>query len=187
MSNCLPILALNNLLRKIPEPGTVTISITVLSLFFFTSSLFAQQQDKVTIKATATVVSNSEIELITLNDLVLDPALSHDGEIEISPKLDADAGKMLVKGKPEARIRLMFVPKMKLMNSRGKGYLTLDFQLSGFPGDNQQASEILDAVERVIFFNNSGEYYLWIGGMMDISHARPGSYEGEFTLEIEYL
>lgn len=168
-------------------PRAFTIVVTVLSSLFFTSFLFAQQQNKVTIKATATVVSHSEIELITLNDLALDPALAHDGEIEISPKLDADAGKMLVKGKPGARIQLMFVPKMKLMNSRGKGFLTLDFQLSGFPGDNQQASEILDAVERVIFFNDSGEYYLWIGGMMDINHARPGSYEGEFTLEIEYL
>jgi hypothetical protein len=39
----------------------------------------------------------------------------------------------------------------------------------------------------VVQFNEKGEYYLWLGGKVDLSKARPGSYDGEFTIQIEYI
>jgi hypothetical protein len=57
----------------------------------------------------------------------------------------------------------------------------------GYSSDNQGASEPIDAAARTLKINSSGQYYFWLGGLIDISQARPGKYEGEFTLEIEYI
>ena len=73
------------------------------------------------------------------------------------------------------------------MNTQGNDSLLIEYQVFGYSGNNQQASEAIDAVDRILRFNSEGIFYLLIGGRIDISNASPGNYEGEFTLEIEYL
>lgn len=156
-------------------------------LFGFNAALFAQQQSSFSIKATAIVTSKAEIELFTINDLLINADNAVNGIVYISPINDENAGKILIKGKSDAQMRLSFVNQLSLSNASGKGTLLFEYQMSGYNSDNKHASRILDALEQTLQFNSNGEYYIWVGGRVDISNAQPGNYEGEFTLEVEYL
>jgi hypothetical protein len=76
---------------------------------------------------------------------------------------------------------------MSLVNTSGDGTLVCKYSVSGFKSDNQRASQLLDQVERIVQFNENGEFYLWLGGRVDLTRARPGNYDGEFTIQIEYI
>lgn len=159
----------------------------MLLLVFGSPWATAQENYSVSIRAMATVVEKSEIELVTIKNLDLDLNRAVDEQIIISAKTDPEAGNMLVKGKPGAHIRITYLPEMELVNTTGAGSLTVFYEVYGYPGDNQTASEPLDAVDRMMRINPEGHYYLWIGGRINVKEARPGNYEGEFTIEIEYI
>jgi hypothetical protein len=61
------------------------------------------------------------------------------------------------------------------------------YQIAGSTIDYQITSEILRNDNRNVRFNTEGRFYLWIGGTVDVSLAKPGAYQGEFTIEIEYI
>jgi hypothetical protein len=144
-------------------------------------------QPSVSIRASATVVEAIDIQLIPLNDMIIDESSALDGFLDISPITDVTAGKILVKGKINAMIRLSYLHQQVVVNTSGDGTLVFEYIVSGFPSDDQRASRFLDALDNVPQFNEKGEYYLWVGGRVNINNARPGNYEGEFILEIEYI
>ena len=76
---------------------------------------------------------------------------------------------------------------VKIANSTGTGTLTLYYEMYGYQSDNQSASEPIDAVDRNLQISSDSQYYFWVGGRVDTNNARPGTYNGEFTLEIEYI
>ena len=125
--------------------------------------------------------------MITIKDLTIDISRAKKGIITIAPLNDPDGGVMKVKGKAETHFRITFLSQMELMNEQGTDSLMIEYKVFGYPGNNQGASEAIDAVERVLRFNSDGLFYFWIGGRIDISKAKPGNYDGEFTLEIEYI
>jgi hypothetical protein len=149
--------------------------------------IFAQQHTSISIKASATVIEKSEIELVTINNMNIDASMAVNGIIYISAKYDATAALMMVKGKELAKFRVSFLPKAEIRNRTGRGTMILNFEMYGYESDNQGASEPIDAVERVLQISNDGKYFLWVGGRLDISKARPGVYDGEITIEIEYI
>lgn len=157
----------------------------LLSCFFLISSL--QGQTSGIIRASATVVEATGIQLIPMKDMIIDEASAQDGILNISPVTDEKAGKLLVKGKVNSSIRLSYLNEMALVNTSGDGTLVCKYVVSGYRTDNQSASQLLDQVERIVQFNEKGEFYLWLGGRVDLSRARPGSYDGEFTIQIEYI
>ncbi len=142
----------------------------------------------VNITASATVVSNG-IEMVTISDMgILQASQLQDGdEILINPIFDSEAGIMRASGEPNAEIRVSFLSEMEVARREGPGIIFFEYDVSGYPGDNQQASELLDLLEREVRFNEEGIFYFWIGGTIDLSEALPGNYDGEFTIEIEYM
>jgi hypothetical protein len=159
--------------------------ISLCLLLLFQPGIHAQ--NSVSIRASATVVEETGIQLVPINDMIIDETAAHNQIIDISPITDQAAGKLLVKGKINAMIRLSYLHQQVVVNTSGEGTLAFDYVVSGFPSDDQKASRFLDALENAPQFNEKGEYYLWVGGRVNISNARPGSYEGEFILEIEYI
>lgn len=160
----------------------------ILPIFFLLLALTLEaQKTSFSIKAQATVIDKAEIELVTIKYLDIDAGMAVNGIINVSAKRDGQAGVMMVKGRPDANFRISFAPIVQIQNSVGKGSLTLKYELYGYSSDNQGASEPIDAAARSLKINSNGQYYFWLGGLIDISKARPGKYEGEFTLEIEYL
>ena len=165
-------------------PGYIPWLILLLSIV---SQTLLSAQTSGTIHASATVVEATGIQLIPMKDMIIDEASAKDGLLEISPVTDEKAGKMLVKGKANSSIRLSYLDELSLVNSSGEGTLVCKYVVSGFRTDNQGASQLLDQVERIVQFNEKGEFYLWLGGRVNLTRARPGSYDGEFTIQIEYI
>jgi len=149
--------------------------------------LLAQDKNSISIKAQATVVDKSGIELVTIKDIDIDESMAHDGIIYVSAKLDPQAAVMVVKGRSNAKFRVSFVPVVEIVNTTGTGTLLLQYEIYGYPNDNQSASEPLDAVDLNLQIGSDKKYYFWVGGRIDISKASPGSYYGNFTIEIEYI
>ena len=149
--------------------------------------LSAQSKTSVTIKAQAEVIDQSGIELVTIKNMEIDLSMAHDGKIYVSALHDTQAAMMMVKGRANARFRIKFAPIVEITNSAGNGTLLLKYEMYGYSSDNQGAGEPIDATERILQMSSDSKYYFWVGGRIDISNARPGNYDGEFTIEIEYI
>ena len=160
-----------------------------LILLFLVIPQFIQAQHlgSISIKASATVIEQTEIELRTIKNLDLDESAAINGIITVSALTDPAAGVMVVKGKPNASFRITYLPQMVLTNTLGTGTLVINYEVYGYQQDNQKASAPLDAVDLMQRFNQDGLFYLWIGGRIDISDAKEGNYDGEFTLKVEYI
>lgn len=142
----------------------------------------------VTITATATVIGNA-IELLTISEMSLIQAsqLQQQDEIYINPVFDAEAGIMKAIGQPNAQVRVSYIAEREIFRREGPGSLVFYYEVSGLGSDNQRESELLEDLEREVRLNENGEFYFWIGGRVNLGNALSGSYDGEFTIEIEYI
>jgi hypothetical protein len=145
------------------------------------------QETTVSIRASATVVEKKEIELVTIKDLEINESMAINDIIVVSARMDPLAGKMMIKGKAGEKIRINYQRELSLDNSSRTGTIHFYYDIVGFLADNPLAAEIFDATEKTVTLSSTGEYYIWIGGRLDISAATPGNYAGEFTIEIEYI
>ena len=159
----------------------------LLFLFLILRMQGQNQSSTFSITASATVVESDGIELITLKDITVDEASAQNGTLDIPPLTSDKAGKMLVKGKANSSIRLSYVNQLALINTTGDGTIVFNYVVNGNKTDNQAASQPLDQIERIVQFSEGGQYYLWLGGTVDLNNATPGSYDGEFTIQIEYI
>lgn len=174
-----------NNLKAISFQFVLNFGLIILTSALCSSNIFAQSV--INIKVTASVPDISEIDIIVVNSLAIDETKAVNGKLIVQPNKDAEAGMIRIKGSPLARFSMLFLDYMELGNSNGEGNLRFKFNVSGFPKDNQQASQYLDPLIRELNFSDTGEYFLWIGGEMNLSGINPGNYEGIFAFEIEYL
>ncbi|MDR4988982.1 MAG: hypothetical protein RG741_09125 [Bacteroidales bacterium] len=135
------------------------------------------------------VVTGADIELETISDMGIIDAqrMQQDNIVFINPVFDPEADIMRARGNPGAQIRVSYLEEMEVTRREGPGVLFFEYIVSGYPGDNQRESELLDQIERELRFNEDGEFYFYIGGRINLSEALPGNYDGEFTIEIEYM
>ncbi len=144
--------------------------------------------NSISITASAVVIG-ADIDIQTIADMgIIDAQRLQEGNVlYINPVFDPQAGIMRASGNPGAQIRVSYIPEMVIARREGEGSITFNYQISGFEGDNQRESELLDQIERELRFNADGVFYFYIGGTVDLSNALPGNYDGEFTMEIEYM
>lgn len=149
----------------------------------------AQNQDgqskSVSINVNARVIES--INMTTIRNMRFGQVQPGQQQVNISPIKDPTAGKMEASGIPNARIRVSFLRQWQLTNDRGGKPLTFFYRIAGNTVDDQATAELLQTDNRDLRFNSEGKFYFWIGGHVDISDASPGNYEGEFTIEIEYI
>ena len=165
------------------------IAVFLFLIGFFASPTFAQDNGNgsqdVSINVSAEVISS--IEMITIKSINLSEAEAFNNRIQIDPQRSTNAGKMIAIGTPNSDIRISFLQQRELTQRRGSDNLLFNYEVAGNDQDDQSTAEILDGENRDFEFNDEGRFYLWIGGTVDISVASPGNYQGEFTLEIEYI
>lgn len=147
------------------------------------TALCAQNQINITVSATV----QSSIELITIESMDLRNSDREDMTVRVDPLQSSSAGKMEARGTPGSEFRLVYLPQRELINTRGSGTLLFTYNIAGNHHDEQETAELLDQEGRDLEFNDDGEFYIWVGGHVNLSEAEPGSYEGEFTIEIEYI
>lgn len=164
-----------------------TVLLTIqFSLFALCS--YAQEQDKsksVSINISATV--QSTIELITIQTLDFQNTDRQDNIVQINPITSSRAGNMIARGNPGSEFRLNYLETRQLTNIEGTGIIFFEYRVSGNSIDEQNTAELLDQETRELRFNSDGEFFIWVGGQVDLTDAEPGSYEGDFTIEIEYI
>lgn len=127
------------------------------------------------------------IELVTVNSMTFGSAQPGQRELYVNPINDANAGFMIAIGTPGLEFRLDYLNARRLTNVEGEGFLTFTYEISGNDIEDQDSSELLNNDNRSIRFNNEGRYYLWVGGRVNLENAQPGSYEGDFSIEIDYI
>ncbi len=149
-------------------------------------SLLAQQNGTdLNINVSARVISS--IEMITINSMKLSEVEVENNRISIDPQNSSNAGKMIAIGNPNSEIRISYLEQRELTNPQGSETLIFNYEVAGNTEDDQSSAEILYRENRDFEFNENGRFYLWIGGSVDISTASPGNYQGEFTVDIEYI
>ena len=141
--------------------------------------------DQVTINVSATV--NGSIELITIQTMDFQQVDRQNNIVEVDPIQSERAGKLVARGAPGTEFRLNYLPEREITNTTGVGLLMFYYNVAGNGIDEQETSELLGQEAREMRFNSDGEFYIWVGGRVDLNDAEPGSYEGEFTIEIEYI
>lgn len=163
--------------------------ITILAINFIFSSLTADlayaQKGSYSIGVTARVVES--LEMVTLRDMSFGPVQPGQQQIVIDPLADSETGKMVAVGIPNSRIRVGFVRERILTSANGNETLTFTYEIAGNNQDDQSSAELLQTDNRNLDLNSEGEYYFWIGGQVDIQDAQPGKYDGDFTIEVEYI
>lgn len=138
----------------------------------------------VNVTATATVIDN--LSLTTIRDVTLESSLTVDGVMHVSPINSPYAGLMRINGSPGKSVRITYLTSETLIDEGGSGALIkANYRISGFAGDNQNASVLLDIGEGNVRLNQKGEYFLWLGAILDLNNAGPGSYVSEFLIELE--
>lgn len=141
----------------------------------------------ISVSATVQATTGVEVEMVTLRDMTLDRQVTQQNLVAVNPVNDSQSGKMRAEGRPNAEVRISFLQQRELTRIGGNETLTFYYRVAGNDMDDQPSSEILDLENRDFELNEDGEYYFWIGGQVDITDAVAGAYDGEFTVEIEYL
>jgi hypothetical protein len=162
------------------------ITLAAFLLIGCTGLLFAQQdQRQVNINVTAVV--NGAVETITIQTIDFENIERENSVVTVNPVTSPRAGKMIARGTPNAGFQINYLQERVLDNATGPGSILFTYTVAGNIVDVQDTSEMLSQEVRDLTFNNDGEYFIWVGGFADLANAEPGTYLGEFTIEIEYI
>ncbi|MEX2600579.1 MAG: hypothetical protein WD355_02955 [Balneolaceae bacterium] len=154
------------------------------------TNVFSQNNEIPTVTVSVSAVieeSAPEIEVITVQTFNLRELEPGQQIVDIDPISSFRTGKLLASGQPGASFRISYLPTRELVNIEGTGMIFFEYQVTGNQIDEQDASEPFDTESPVLEFNTDGQYYIWVGGRVNLENATPGTYQGEFTLEIEYI
>jgi len=165
----------------------VTVLLLTTACTIFPFKMIAQDSgtSRISITATARVVKS--IEMRTIRDMSFSPVQPSQQQISINALNDANTGKMIAIGNANAQIRVSFVRQRTLTHASGNGTLTFTYEIAGNDQDDQASAELLQADNRDLTLNSEGRYYFWIGGQVNVENAKPGNYNGDFTIEVEYI
>jgi hypothetical protein len=141
--------------------------------------------DVVSVNISTSILST--VELITISNMNFGRMNIDAAELRLDPRTDAGAGLMKATGRPNAAIRVSFLEQRELIRVGGGSTINFTYTVAGATTDNQLTSELLTRENRTLTLSSTGEFYFWIGGYAPIENIQFGSYQGEFTIEIEYL
>jgi hypothetical protein len=147
----------------------------------------AQFSSSVQISVSATVVSESPVEIITISNMVIDAEEIIENEIYISPINSPNAGLFQIIGLANSQIRINYNKNVTILSEDNTGSVRVNYELSYYPERIQTASYAFSNDEQVMQFDETGIFYIWVGGNINLNNAVSGSYSGQFSIEIEYI
>lgn len=160
---------------------------TFFFLLLFPSLVYSQESNQLSAEVSIQANVIQTIELITVNSMTFGNTQPGQEIIYVNPVNDLNAGFMIANGTPDAEFRLDYELDRQLNRIEGEGSLNFRYELSGNSIEDQTSSEIIDYEDRNLRFNNQGTFYIWVGGEVNLTNAQPGNYEGDFTIEIDYI
>jgi hypothetical protein len=159
----------------------------VLAFALNIHSTFAQVNEPQSVSISVSAQVSSATELFTLQTVDFRYEDVEFNVLSIDPISNPSAGKMVARGMPESGMRISFLQNRELVNVNTNHVIFFEYFVAGNDLDEQESSELINPDNRDLTFNEDGEFYIWVGGRVDLSTAQPGSYEGEFNIEIEYI
>lgn len=156
-------------------------------LLFLFLQIYSIAQNSVQISISATVISESPVQIITISNMVIDVNDIIENEIYISPINSPDAGLFKLIGNPNSQIRINYDKNITVYSLDNEGYVSISYELSYYIDQIQNVSYSFSQEEQVLNFDESGIYYIWVGGNINLNNAVSGSYSSKFTIEIEYI
>ena len=160
---------------------------TFFFLLLFPCLAYSQESNQLSAEVSIQANVIQTIELITVNSMTFGNTQPGQEIIYVNPVNDLNAGFMIANGTPDAEFRLDYELDRQLNRIEGEGSLNFRYELSGNSIEDQTSSEIIDYEDRNLRFNNQGTFYIWVGGEVNLTNAQPGNYEGDFTIEIDYI
>jgi hypothetical protein len=157
----------------------------LITMCLVSTGLYAQVNNQFNISVRASI--NSTLETITIQTIDFQDVERDNSIINIDPVLSPRAGKIIIRGSANSEFRLDYIRERDLSNIDGTGTISFIYFIAGNRIDEQDTAELLDQDVRDLTFNEDGEFYIWVGGNVDLSNVEPGSYEGDFTVEVEYI
>jgi hypothetical protein len=161
--------------------------ILALLLFFpsFVSAQVGNGDISANVNISATIIRS--IELITVNSITFGNTQPGQIEVFVNPVTDVNAGFMIAVGTPGAEFRLDYFQERQLNNTTSPGFINFRYEISTNDVEDQGSSIYLNYEDRNLRFNDVGKFYIWVGGRVNLENATPGNYEGDFTIEIDYI
>lgn len=163
------------------------IILAVLICVLYSQPADAQVNEPQTVSISVSAQVSSATELFTIQTVDFRYEDVELNILSIDPISNPSAGKMVARGMPDTGMRISFLQSRELVNVTTNHVLFFEYFVAGNEQDEQQTSELINPDNRDLVFNEDGEFYIWVGGRVDLSTAQPGSYEGEFNIEIEYI
>lgn len=140
------------------------------------------------INVQARVANDVPVEITTLQHMTISRAMGTGScVIYISPINSSFAGLMQARGRPGTQVRMEYVTHEELPAKNEAGTIIIQYVMSGNKELVQEASLLIDTGEFEFILNDEGIYYLWLGGWVHLEKALPGTYKGEFSIEIQYI
>lgn len=163
-------------------------SIIIFLFFLLPITVSAQDGNSISAQVSISAELIRSIELITVNSITFGNTQPGQEEIYVSAISDVSAGYMIAVGNPGSEFRIDFIRQREVSRTDGPGYLTFEYELAGNTIEEQQSAIlILDNENDSLKFNAEGRYHIWVGGRVNLTNAQPGNYEGDFTIEIDYI
>jgi hypothetical protein len=136
--------------------------------------------------------STQQLTFETLSDVHFIQVNEDDTEISVDPIRDASTGDsgpghIVAKGQPGATFRLNFSRQVTMRNATDNSTVTVQYLMSHSPTDEQRNSTYVLESSPQFRLNAQGEYHFWLGGRLSLQGVTDGEYEGEFTMEVEYI
>lgn len=158
--------------------------------------LQAQTQNAtVVVEVTANVLPNASTKapiiqtLYDVNFVVYDENQTQVNVDPIRNTVGAEdgAGSILIVGVPETKFRLKFTKFVEMENvDDPSNKITVEYILSHNSVDDQARSTYILADYTELRLNKNGEYFIWVGGRIDITNLKDGDYVGGLEIEILY-
>ncbi|NQV49653.1 MAG: hypothetical protein HQ507_04115 [Candidatus Marinimicrobia bacterium] len=151
----------------------------------YLAPLFGQgTSSSVSVKVTANVVQF--IEMITLADIDVGTVIPSEDMLRLDPRTDQGAGIILVQGYADASIQISYSAQVEMVNLSTQTPLTVNYSVSGNGENLQSASTLFTSNPETVALNDKGEYYLYIGCAFSLLDLVPGTYDGDFVIEVDY-
>lgn len=132
-------------------------------------------------------ILQANVNMMTLREINLAKVQPSEGEIYVHPVTNPNAGLMKAEGAPQAPVQITFPRQLNLTHETGQSTLTFYYELAGNNQENQSTAQLITNQSQNFQLNAEGEFYIWVGGRINIQNAIGGNYEGEFTVEVEYI
>lgn len=161
--------------------------LTALIFVLNAYNTYAQESRPQSVSIAVSAQVSSATELFTIQTVDFRYEDVEFNVLSVDPISNPSAGKMVARGMPDTGMRISFLQNRELVNVNTNHVLFFEYFVAGNDLDEQESSELISPDNRDLMFNENGEFYIWVGGRVDLSSAQPGSYEGDFNIEIEYI